>query len=208
MNFGVSNLFFELALVFLPGFIWMKIHANYGRGGDRTQFDLVLNAFIFGAISYSILALIYRMVGAELRIFSIDSDSKKLLQPDILPDIFYAVLVAIVCGTLNLYVDNYKIFTRFVQSIRATKTYGDEDVWDFVFNSPTRETNFVFVRDFEQRVVYSGAVRVFSESGQLRELLLVEVEAYDFDGNKMYEIPSLYLARERENIHIEFPLAG
>lgn len=55
MNLNVSSLFFELALVFLPGFVWMKIHANYGAKGEVTQFDMILNAFIFGVISYAIL---------------------------------------------------------------------------------------------------------------------------------------------------------
>jgi len=30
MNLSVSTLFFELALIFIPGFIWMKIHSRYG----------------------------------------------------------------------------------------------------------------------------------------------------------------------------------
>ena len=64
------------------------------------------------------------------------------------------------------------------------------------------------MRDFTERVVYSGHVIVFSESGQLRELLLENVTVYDFDGNEMYRMPRLYLARERENIHIEFPVTS
>ncbi len=54
MNLNVSTLFFELALIFIPGFIWMKIHSRYGLRGDKTQFDLILNAFIFGVLSYGL----------------------------------------------------------------------------------------------------------------------------------------------------------
>jgi len=28
MNLNVSTLFFELALIFIPGFVWMKIHTR------------------------------------------------------------------------------------------------------------------------------------------------------------------------------------
>lgn len=60
-------------------------------------------------------------------------------------------------------------------------------------------------RDFANRVTYAGYVRTFSETEKLRELVLADVIVYDFDGNAMYQVPSLYLARGRENIHIEFP---
>lgn len=205
MNLNVSAFFFELALIFIPGFIWMKIHTRYGSKGERTQFDLVLNVFIFGTVSYGLLYLVYRWNGWSLRIFELESDSKKLLQPEIFPEILAALGIAVVGGIATLYAENYKLLTRFVQLIRATKTFGDEDVWDFVFNSSSPSVNWVNFRDFDQRVTYAGWVELFSESGQLRELVLREVEVYDFDGNKMYEVPRLYLARERDNIHIEFP---
>jgi hypothetical protein len=205
MNLNVSAFFFELALIFIPGFIWMKIHTRYGSKGERTQFDLILNVFIFGVISYGLLYIIYRWNGWNLRIFELESDSRKLLQPEIFPEILAALSIAVVGGIVTLYAENYKLLTRFVQLIRATKTFGDEDVWDFVFNSSSPSVNWVNLRDFDQRVTYAGWVELFSESGQLRELVLREVEVYDFDGNKMYEVPRLYLARERDNIHIEFP---
>lgn len=206
MNLNVSTLFFELALIFIPGFIWMKIHSRYGFKGEKTQFDLILNAFIFGVLSYTVLYFIYRYRGWPLKLFDLDTDSKRLLQPDLFPEILFAVAISIIGGVLSLYVENHKLFTRFVQTIGATKTYGDEDVWDFVFNSSSSAVNFVHFRDFEQRVTYAGFVEVFSESGQLREIVLRDVIVYDFEQTEMYRVPRLYLARERENIHIEFPL--
>jgi hypothetical protein len=80
--------------------------------------------------------------------------------------------------------------------------------WDFVFNSSSRAVNFVHFRDFEQRVTYAGIVEVFSESGQLRELVLRDVVVYDFESTEMYKVPRVYLAREREDIHIEFPISS
>jgi hypothetical protein len=147
-------------------------------------------------------------MGWSLKLFELEADSKKLIQPEIFPEIMAAAAIAIVGGVLSLYIENYKLFTRFVQRIGATKTYGDEDVWDFVFNSPSRAVSFVHFRDFEQRVTYAGFVETFSESGQLREIVLGEVAVYDFDGTEMYRVPRLYLARDRENIHIEFPIGS
>jgi hypothetical protein len=206
MNLSVSSLFLELALIFIPGFIWMKIHTRYGPKVEHTQFDQILNAFIFGVLSYAILYVIYWSNGWNLKLFELEADSKRLMQPEFFPEILWAAIIATVGGVLGLYVENYKLLTRLVQRINATKTYGDEDVWDFWFNSRSKAADFVHFRDFEQRVTYAGIVETFSESGQLRELVLRDVIVYDFDGTEMYKVPHLYLARDRTNIHIEFPI--
>jgi len=205
MNLNVSSLFFEIALIFMPGFIWMKIHTRYGAKGEATQFDMILNTFIFGVLSYAILYFVYWTRGLSLHILDIDVNNTKILDSKIFEEILYAMIIAVIGGIIFLYMENYKIVTRFVQMIGATKRFGDEDVWDFVFNSSSRSVNYLFFRDFEQRVVYAGYVDLFSESGQLRELVLRGVTVYDFEGEEMYRMPRLYLARERDNIHMEFP---
>lgn len=150
----------------------------------------------------------YSAKGWELKIFTLQPENNRLVPADIFPEIVSALGIAIVGGVLTLYAENRKVFTRFVQKIGATRTYGDEDVWDFVFNSSSAAVNFVHVRDFEQQVVYAGYVEVFSETGRLRELVLSNVIVYDFDGAEMYKVPRLYLARERPNVHIEFPVGS
>jgi hypothetical protein len=42
MQLGITVLFFQLALIFVPGFVWMKIHSRYGFKGERAPFDLIL----------------------------------------------------------------------------------------------------------------------------------------------------------------------
>jgi len=53
--------------------------------------------------------------------------------------------------------------------------------------------------------VFAGWVNTFSETGKLRELVLRDVEVYDFEGQFMYAAPLLYVARKPEDVHIEFP---
>ena len=167
MNFGVSSLFFELAIIFLPGFLWMKIHTKYGAKRERSQFDLILNAFLFGVVSYIILMLIYRAGGWRLNVLALDQDSKKLLDSAILPEILQATLIALCCGILFVYAENRKFLTRTFQRIGLTKRFGDEDVWDFVFNSNSVGVEWIYFRDFSERVVYCGYVRLFSEFGTI-----------------------------------------
>lgn len=208
MNLNVSSLFFEIALLLLPGFVWMKIHTKYGAKGEVTQFDMILNAFLFGVIAYAVLYIIYWKFDIPMHVVALDVDNKKLFQQALFVDIFAATGIAIVLAILHLYGENYKLFTRFVQAIRATKTFGDEDVWDFVFNSSSvSSVDYLHFRDFDNRVVYAGYLNIFSKSGQLRELVLRDVIVYDFDGEEMYKVAHMYLARERDTIHIEFPVA-
>src|SRR5712691_10593144 len=101
MNLSVSSLFFELALIFIPGFVWMKIHSRYGFKGEKKQFDLILNAFIFGVLSYTFLYIIYTYKGWSLKLFELESDSKKLIQPEIFPEIIAAVIIATLAEVLT-----------------------------------------------------------------------------------------------------------
>ena len=57
-------------------------------------------------------------------------------------------------------------------------------------------------------MTYASFVETFSESGQRREIVLSDVAVYDFEGTEMYRVPRLYLARGRENLHIEFPISS
>jgi hypothetical protein len=91
--------------------------------------------------------------------------------------------------------------------IGATKRYGDEDVWDYTFNAHASiaSVEYIHFRDFEKELIYGGWVATFSETEKLRELVLQDVEVYNFDGQALYSVPMLYLARAPENLHIEFP---
>jgi hypothetical protein len=53
--------------------------------------------------------------------------------------------------------------------------------------------------------VFAGSVTTFSETGRLRELVLRDVEVFDFEGVLLYDVPLMYVARKPEDIHIEFP---
>lgn len=203
MNFSVTGLFLELALILMPGFIWMRIHVKYGAPAERTSFDIILNAFMFGVIAYGVLFAMDRLIGAQFHLLDLDLEAKKL-DPGILTDAFWALMISLAGSVVYLYAENYKLITRFLQLIKATGRFGDEDVWDFIFNSKAKLT-FVHVRDFEKGAVFTGFAKVYSESGEIRELYLEEVVVYDFDANEQYRIDALYIARDRDDITVEFP---
>jgi len=92
------------------------------------------------------------ITGLNFQVFQLKKDVEFLDGPAI-KLIFYASLVSVFCALLWLYGSNYKLLTRLLQSISATKRFGDEDVWDFTFNSGKPEVEYVHVL-FETPRVY------------------------------------------------------
>lgn len=93
-----------------------------------------------------------------------------------------------------------------MKCIGATKRYGDEDVWDFTFNAHDRNVEYVHLRDFDKKIVYAGWVERFSDTEKVRELVLRDVEVFDFESNELFATPRVYIARPMDDIDIEFPV--
>ena len=56
----------------------------------------------------------------------------------------------------------------------------------------------------EFRIIYSGWVEGYSETGTLSELSLVNVQVWDHLGETI-DVPLLYLSRQNSDFHVEFP---
>jgi hypothetical protein len=201
--------FFQLVIIFVPGIIWERFDAQYGPNKSTQQWDILRRTFVFGLSAYVVTFCIYWaasffITGLNFQVFQFKKDVAFLDGPSI-KLIFYASLVSVICALVSLYGNNYKLLTQLLQRIGATKRYGDEDVWDFTFNSGKPEVEYVHVRDFDKKITYAGWVEAFSETEKLRELRLRDVIVYDFEGNTLYETPRVYLARKMDNIDMEFP---
>jgi hypothetical protein len=201
--------FFQLVIIFIPGIIWERLDASYGPSRATEQWDILRRTFVFGLAAYLATFCIYWLAsrfftGLNFQVFKFEKDVEFLDGPGV-KLIFYASVVSIFCGLLWLYITNYKLLTRLIQWIKATKRYGDEDVWDFTFNSGKPEVEYVHVRDFDKKITYAGWVEAFSETEKQRELRLRDVIVYDFEGATLFETPRVYLARKMDDIDIEFP---
>ena len=196
----------QLAIVFLPGLIWAQIDARYAAKEKLGQAEFIIRAFLFGVSTYAIVYVGYRLSGQTFSALNVEaSGPTRLLLDDFVDEILVSVVVAFVLAIVWLYAATYKILARLLIRTRATKRYGDEDVWDFTFNSSQEEIEYVYVRDFNKGVTYAGWVRAFSETGKSRELLLRDVIMYDKEGDDPAKVPLLYLERDGTDIHIEFP---
>lgn len=195
----------QIALIFLPGLVWMGLDRKFAAKEKPNQFEAIIKTFLFGTTTYAVLYLLYQITGFEFSLAPLDSETKsEILEHDFLDEILLSIPLSFLLGVLWVAGETHKWLTRFLQSIHVTKRFGDEDVWDFVFNSSDAAVEYVHVRDFTKNLVYAGWVSAFSETGQIRELLLRDVQIYDANG-ECSEVPRLYIARDRNDIHIEFP---
>lgn len=144
------------------------------------------------------------ITGLNFQLFKFAKDTE-FLDGSSIKLIFAASVVSIGCSVVWLYASTYKLPTQLLQRMKATRRYGDEDVWDFTFDSGRPEVEYIHLRDFEKKITYAGYVEAFSETEKQRELRLRDVIVYDFEGNVLFETPRVYLARKMDNIDIEFP---
>lgn len=201
-----SPFLLQLSILLLPGVIWAHMDAQYAARSKPTQVEFVVRSLLFGLASYAATYALFIEFDWQFDFVDIEKvASASVLTRQIAKQIGCATLVGFLLSVVWLYGSRYKLLTRFLQMIGATNAYGDEDVWDFTLNSRDPASEYVNLRDLDNKLVYSGYVGVYSESGKLRELVLTEVEVFDFEGQKLFEIPRVYLARKADNIHMEFP---
>jgi hypothetical protein len=169
-----------------------------------TQFDILRRTFLFGLISYAASFGGYKLLGLPFEVVDPKKDVT-FLNGVFVTEIGVTSLVALVLSILWLYSTNYKLLTRFMQAIRATNRYGDEDVWDFILNADSPSVEYINLRDFDKEITYAGWVETFSEAEKVRELVLRDVKVFNFQGDELFSAPRVYVARPVDTIDIEFP---
>lgn len=202
----IDLLILQLAIIFLPGIIWASLDASYASKVKQSEGQFLLRTFLFGITTYAFEFLLFAAIQRPFRMAELaDASSHEVVGHDVPLEVLCALPIGSLLAIVWLYGARYKLLTRFLQLIGATKKYGAEDVWDYTFNSADEAVEYVHVRDFEQQYVYAGWVDTFSETDRVRELVLRNVIVYDFESQEMYRTPRLYLARPPDAIHIEFP---
>jgi hypothetical protein len=131
----IDVLILQLAILFLPGLIWAKLDVRYTPKRKPSDIEFFLRAFLFGITSYGVAFLIYWIFGWPFTIVDLaNAGTQTVVTAVILKEVLSATIIGFLLSILWIYGSTYKWLTRFLQKIKATKTYGDEDVWDFTLN--------------------------------------------------------------------------
>jgi Family of unknown function (DUF6338) len=196
--------FFQLAIIFLPGLIWERVDAQYLQKRVPTQFDVLRRTFVFGLVAYLVTYAIADLAGLRFEFVKPNKD-EIFLGVTAVNQVIVTTVAAFICSILWMYFVKLDLLTKVVHLIGASKQFGDEDVWDFTFNARDKNVEYVHLRDFGKKIVYAGWVELFSGTDKVRELVLHDVEVFDFDGNLLFSAPRVYIARPMDSIDVEFP---
>ena len=89
--------------------------------------------------------------------------------------------------------------------MKVTPKFGQPNVWSFALNA--NEVKWATVRDLQNNLMFQGYIRAFSDVEDPAEILLTQVCVYnEKTGERLYEADTIYLARDKSNLTIEFPI--
>lgn len=209
MNF--SELTVRLLLIFFPGIIAALIINSLTTHKKKDFNFFLLYSFLLGLTSYFIVYLcvfvnniIVNLNGykAKLKLQFLESltNGKSPIQiSEVLITTFIAIVIAIVIS----FIMNQGLLHKMARKLKVTSQFGENDVWEHVFNSP--DVDWVTVRDFENDLMYQGHLEAFSDTFTSNELWLRDVFVYSSStGEELYKIDAVYLTRNPNNLTIEF----
>lgn len=203
----ISTTFIRIVFLVIPGIIASKFYSKFVGNNKDKDLDYFLEIIVFSVLSYALYdtSIYYlwkfKFLKSYTCIFDVFFNIKI---PVDLRSIIIVSLIGIFLAFIASFFRYRKLINKAGQFIGITNRYGDEDVWEYFFNSPN--ISWVYVRDHKYNLVYMGYISKFSDSKQKRELLLEDVTVYSQPKvKKLYELDAIYLSRESNELTIELP---
>lgn len=204
----------QLALIFAPGLIWANIDEKYGAGKPPNTVKFFVRSFLFVLMTYAVLYLTYYLLGFETKDlrFEFNSSEDQSALTDLLTnlfsrptDFFWSIPLSLCLSIFWLYIVRFKWLRKTLHFLRATKRYGDEDLWSTILDEDSICGQAVHFRDFDKDLIFSGYVESFSQNEVNRELVLKDTVVRTNGGQKLFDAPRLYVSCEKNSFLLEFP---
>nr|WP_288931322.1 hypothetical protein [uncultured Allomuricauda sp.] len=198
----ISELTLKLILLLIPGSIACIIYERLTIHKQWNSFKFVTNAILFGAISYLVAQLGFGICGTDETFANFwENLPTKEIPYDAIAK---ASMISILIGISSTAIDNYKLINRFGKWLKLTNKYGDENLYSYFLNA--KEVEEVYIRDIENNITYHGIINSFSENEHFKEIVLIEVDVYEYETSKiMYSLDKVYLSKANDNLIIELP---
>jgi hypothetical protein len=213
----VDELGLKILFLLIPGIIALGIVKSIGPKRPRTDFETGLQIFMYGVVCYGIAGVlegIYKWTfSSGLGFWKTISDSSlglAILNPESGlsgGQIVFATVIAVIVGGIVANFQTHSIPHRVLRRFKLSQRTNEVDIWQLTLNSPNID-NWVTVRHHDNGKVYQGWVQGYSDGGDERELLLVNVTVYALSEGKddlvaVDTIPVLYLGLDRKNAILE-----
>ena len=211
-----TSLTIRLLLLFFPGIVCYVTVDTLTVHRDRKTHEVFLLSFVYGVLAYLIYSICKALGNTTLdqvkglyipppKISFLTALAGDVAKIDVIEICAVTILAVILGIAVSVAFNRYWIHDA-ARWFKITKKFGQPDVWSFAFN--TNEVEWATIRDLERNQMFQGYIRAFSDIEEGRkEVLLTEVTVYnETTGERLYEADHMYLARNRDNITIEFQL--
>ena len=200
----LSEFTFKIFLLFIPGLTAFIIFDYITSHKETKLHRAIIESLLFGFASYFIYFLITKIPWFELQISFLGSLTEKETPLNFL-EISLATVISLPIALISARLDNSKLINRIATYLRVTNRHGHVDLWNYIMNS-TDIPPWVVVRDIENDLTYEGWIEGFSDSTEMDELFIRDVNVYqNSTARLLYSTPGLYIPTKRENLTMEFP---
>jgi len=206
----MSELTIKLILILIPGAISTIIFGKLIVHEKWNSFNFILFSILFGFFSYLSLQIVINIINlisfnlffiADLTIWNSLSDTKKIPYKEIGFSMIFSILIAFFIS----YIQNQRIINVLANKFRVTNKFGEENLFTAFLNR--KDIEFVYLRDIKNNKTYSGWVESFSESENVSEILLSDVNVYTYDDSTfLYSVPKFFLSLNKTEIIIELAI--
>jgi len=208
----MNEAFITIFVILFPGILSALILENYLNHSPKwTAFKFVIHAFVLGVVSYVMLQIIVWILGlfpqkisllpeltGTLDVWSFASERSGSID---IAEVFGAIFFAPIIGAIVTRLANKRYWFGLKRITNSSK-YGNENLFSYFLAA--KNLGYVYVRDYENDVMYEGVVASFSENDKIQELVLNDVRVFrSHDGLLLEELPSLYISKETGKFIIE-----
>jgi hypothetical protein len=205
---SLSSFIIRLIFLALPGILSSKLYRALVGKPTTKDWEDVLEIGLFSLVIYSL----YGTGIAVLNWFGWVTGFPTALQAfsdETIPipwgEIPIACVIGVFVALIAAYGHKFNVINRIGIKLRATRWYGDSDLWDMFFERPV--AGWVYVRDHKRELVYLGWVDAYSDAGKERELILNNVSVFregegEIEG-PIYTSPWMYISRDKYEWTIE-----
>jgi RsiW-degrading membrane proteinase PrsW (M82 family) len=207
----ISELTLKLIIILIPGAIATVIIDKLTIHKEWSPFKFVVNSIILGIFSYltlqlveNFLVFIHNLFGSQailytnLIIWNTLEDSKTIPYKEVI----FSAICGIFIGGIGTLFENYRVINKIGKKLRLTNKYGHENLFSYFLNS--KETGYVYLRNFKNDLTYLGYIKSFCETENTSEIVLGDVSVYTCESSDLlYEIEEIYLSFPKTEIIIE-----
>jgi hypothetical protein len=198
----LGDLAFKLILILSPGILATMLYRRIIIKKKWESIDIGLNTLLFGILSYLLLQGFYNLCDwGDLIIWQTLQDNEVLPYKEIFWSAVWSIFVALIAGIIV----NTNAINKVAIWLSISSKYGEENLF-YTFLS-SKNTNEIHLKDIDNNLVYNGYVKYYSEDENLRELILEDVDIYEYNTGKHFnKFSKLYISIPKsEKIIIEIP---